>query len=150
MTIKKMRDNFPWIKDISIVLGMCAVLYLNLNYVTNAKFDTFVAANEIRMDAIQKTIASLDKSLALLQQNNNILQSLQSEVTRINKIQSELIHQNTIDATVNTEFYALLPRIFLLESELKQMDKLRLDVFLKDSAAVHAELEHRLKILEKK
>jgi len=150
MTINKIRNHFPWIKDIAMVFGMIAVLYLNLNYVTNSKFDAFVAANDVRLDAIQSTIISLDKSLALLQQNNIILTSLQLEVSRINKLQIEVIQQNIIDAAVNNEFHLLVPRVYSLENDVKQIEKLNLNIFLKESSAVHAEIDHRLKDLEKK
>lgn len=146
--IQKIRDNFSWIKDIAIVLGMCAVLYLNLNYVTNTKFEQFVNANEIRTDAIQSTITSLDKSLALLQQNNGILTTLQTDMLKMNAVLNDAVQQNKVDVKSDIEFHDTLPKIAIMEANLAQLMRLQLDAHIVNDAVKKSELDLRLKRVE--
>jgi len=147
--MKILKDNFGLVKDFTMVLGMCGVLYLNLNYVTNSKFDTFVVSNDTRLDAIQTTIVSLDKSLALLQQNNSILQTLQAEMAMVKTDLNIAMQQNKEDAVINLEFHKMTTELHKLEIEVSNLQTFNLTEHFKSQVSILSEIETRLRLLEK-
>jgi len=142
------KDNFNFVKDMAMVLGMCGVLYLNLNYVTNTKFESFVQANEGRMDGIQAAIASLDKSLALLQQNNTMLTTLQVNVANITTVLNDVVQQNKEDAAVSVEFHKLAEKVTIVDKTVAAISLTDLAQHIKDEMKQLNDIDTRLKIIE--
>jgi hypothetical protein len=122
--LKFIRDNFVWVKDVSIVLFMAAILYLNSHFVTIEKFEAYQHANDLAHQAIQTTLVSVDKTLALMQQNQTLLTDNQKQIT------------------INTA------KIVETDLRVKSLENLNVDDFMKESAINRKELDIRLKSLE--
>jgi hypothetical protein len=155
--MKSVKENFGWIKDLAMVFGMCGVLYLNLNYVTNSKFDTFVRATDARYEIVRSAIISIDKSLLLLQQNNKLMLDLQVDVKnlelkteQIRDIQNEIVVQQKEDLQVNTEFRNIATIVHKLESDLFQIKEEKLSQHITDNLKYLNELDFRVKLVENK
>jgi hypothetical protein len=123
--IKFLKDNFAWIKDIGIVVFMIFILYFNAHFVSLERFDAAMAANELAHDAIQTTLASVDKTLALLQQNNTMLTENEKQI----KVNTALL--TTLDVRV------------------KMLESMEPDKQIKANTIKTVELEGRVKVLEK-
>jgi len=148
--MKLIKENFAWVKDIVIVLGMCGVLYLNLNYVTTNKFDSFVASNDIKYNAIQAAIVSLDKSLALLQQNNKVLSDNQFQIAHMNDVLNDVVQQNKSDAALTKEFRDFMIKYTVTDNALSQLQSLDIGKHIKEEYQRSLDIEYRLKMLEGK
>jgi uncharacterized membrane protein len=83
--LKFIKDNFYWVKDIAIILFMVAVLYLNSHFVTVEQFKTSEAANLLAHTSIQTTLVSVDKTLALMQQNQTTLSEHEIQIKTLEK-----------------------------------------------------------------
>lgn len=66
--MKYLRENFVWIKDIVMVIGMIAVVWLNSHFVTIEKFEAYKKENDAAHVEIQKVLSGIDKTLALMNQ----------------------------------------------------------------------------------
>jgi hypothetical protein len=123
---KVFRENFGWIKDMSVVVFLIGILYLQSHFVTTEKFELYQKANDLAHQAIQITLVSVDKTLALMQQNNSVLVENEKALKMLTSKVSEL--------DTKTRYY----------------DSLEFDKFMQQSAVHRAELDTRLKSLEKK
>lgn len=148
--MKNIRENFGWIKDLVMVAGMCGVLYLNLNYVTNTKFDAFVKDSDARYETVQAAIVSIDKSLLLLQQNNKLLADLTIKVERIDNIQRDLVEQQKTDAAVNAEVRVLANKINQVDATVARFTSFDLATHFKEEYQKITDIEYRLKSVESK
>lgn len=155
--MKNIRDNFGWIKDIAIVCGMCAVLYLNLNYVTNTKFESFVKDTDARHESVQKAIISIDKSLMLLQQNNKIMLDMQTmdsalaaKIENVYDVQRGILAQQKLDMEVNIEFKTIANIVHKLESEILVLESSKISEHFSEYYKKLVDIEYRMKLLESK
>jgi hypothetical protein len=122
--IRYFRDNFSWIKDVVIVLGMVGVLYLNSHYITVDKFEAMKSANDSAHASIQTTLVSIDKTLALQAQNNALLVDAQ--------------HQIKVNTAKLTE----------VDLRVRNIEELGIASFMKESLVNRARLDVRLSALE--
>lgn len=120
----KLRDNFGWVKDVAIVFGMVGILYLNGHYVTTERFEAYQKGNDLAHQSIQTTLISVDKTLALMQRNNEQL---------IENEKSIQLHNS---------------RIAELDARIKAIESSDIDTFMKQSAIHRAQLEVRLSAVE--
>jgi hypothetical protein len=121
---KFLKDNFGWVKDIAIVIFIVLGLWANANFVSNERFESYQKAQDIKYQAIQVTLVSVDKTLALMQQNQTILIDNEKQIK------------------INT---AKLAEIELRTKYLEGFDLAR---HIINDAALEARLELRLKALE--
>jgi hypothetical protein len=123
--LKFVKDNFSWVKDVGIVLFLVMVVWANSHYVTIEKFDNYVKANnEIHLQ-VNSSIALIDKTLALMQQNQVVL------------------IENEKQISINTL------KIAEHERDIHQLQLLRLDAYIQSDVVKNAETELRLKSVEK-
>jgi len=148
--MKNIRENFGWIKDLVMVAGMCGVLYLNLNYVTNTKFDSFVKDTDARYETVQAAIVSIDKSLLLLQQNNKLLADLTIKVERIDNIQRDLVEQQKTDTAANAELHLLANKVATVDATVARFSAVDLSTHFKEEYQKITDIEYRLKAIESK
>lgn len=66
---KWMKENFTVVKDVVVVLFVVAVALLNSNFVTSERFEDYEKANALAHGSIQLTLVNVDKTLALMAQN---------------------------------------------------------------------------------
>ena len=118
------KDNFSWLKDLAIVSGMAALLYLNGHYVTIDKFDAYQKANDTAHIGIQVILTSVDKTLSLMGRNTEQLMANEKEI-RVHDI-----------------------KIAELDGRLKNIEIMNIDGFKNESAINRAQLDIRLKTLE--
>lgn len=123
--LKFIQTNFSWIKDVGIVIFLVIVMYANQHYVTRNDFDTYTKANELAHTAINTTLVNVDKTLALMQQNQTILVKNEEQIK------------------INTAFLAAI------DMRLKDVENLGIEVRLREKTVKLAEIELRLKVLEK-
>lgn len=123
--LKFIKSNFFWIKDIAIILFCLCVLYLNANYVTITQFRELEKSNFSQHEAIQLTLISVDKTLALMQQNQTILTEhdilLKSHDKWISSLDNKLKIIETLDLSsqVKVNTFKLLD----LEFRMKNFEK---------------------------
>lgn len=122
---KFIRDNFSWVKDIGIVFFLILVMWANSHYVTVDKFDAYVKSNNEVQGQVNSSLTLIDKTLALMQQNQVVL--IENE---------KQIGLNTI-------------KIAEHESIIRQLMQLHIDSYIQLDMVKHAELEIRLKNIEK-
>ena len=123
--LKLIKENFGWIKDIVIVIGIVGMLYLNQNFVTNSKFDAHVKSGEASLESVRVSLSTIDKTLALMQQNQSIL--IENE---------KQIGINTIKVAEH-------------ESLIRQLQQLHMEAYIQADSIKNAEMEIRLKNIEK-
>jgi hypothetical protein len=71
--INLLKNSLPWLKDIVLVIFVITTWYLNTAYVTTAKFDQFSKQNAAEHIVMTSTMVSMDKTLALMQQNTTAI-----------------------------------------------------------------------------
>jgi len=100
---KWMKENFAVVKDIVVVAFVLAVAVLNSHYVSVSKFEDYEKANALAHGGIQITLVNVDKTLALMAQNQasllehgaqikintGILTSLNMRVDRLDTLRLE-------------------------------------------------------------
>jgi hypothetical protein len=123
--LKFLKENFNWIKDIGIIIFLISIFVLNARYVTVERFEMSMKANELAHNAIQITLVSVDKTLALMQQNNTILIQNEKAIKDVNKLTTEM------------------------DLRLKLLENLGIEQRLKDKTLKILEIDLRLKLLEK-
>lgn len=142
------RNNFGWIKDIAMVIGMVGVLYLNSHFITIDKFDDSQTKNEMAHQGILTTLVSVDKTLALMANNQVEILEIKADMKIRTEQINELISQNRIDAAFNELFKDTSVKVATLETKLNGVDMNELNRFMKESAIQRAQLEVRLKAVE--
>jgi len=99
--IQVIKDNFSWMKDIAIVVGIAALLFLNARYVTIDKFEVSEKANQLAHASIQVTLVNIDKTLALQAQNQELLIAQQKQIvintTKINELDVRMRNVESYD-----------------------------------------------------
>ena len=123
--LKFIRDNFSWVKDVGIVFFLVLVVFANSNYVTNTKFESYVKSNHEIQLQVNNSLNLIDKTLALMQQNQIILVENEKQI-RVN--------------TTNIAEH---------DSQFRQLNALHLDQYIQNDLIKNAETEFRLKALEK-
>lgn len=122
--IKFIRDNFGWVKDVGIVIFLVLVMWANAHYVTVEKFEAYQKANDLAHAATSATLVSVDKTLALMQQNQELLVENQRDIKN------------------------LTTRVVAIESDVKLLDSLGIDNQIKTTSVKLIELDFRIKALE--
>lgn len=122
--IKFIRDNFGWVKDVGIVIFLVLVMWANAHYVTVEKFEAYQKANDLAHASTAATLVSVDKTLALMQQNQELLVENQRDIKN------------------------LTTRVVSIESDLKLLDSLGIANQLQTTSTKLIEMDFRIKSLE--
>ena len=122
--IKFIRENFGWVKDVGIVIFLVLVMWANAHYVTVEKFEAYQKANDLAHAATASTLVSVDKTLALMQQNQELLVENQRDIKNLSV------------------------RVVSLESDIKLLNALNIDAQIRTTSAKLIELDFRIKALE--
>ena len=145
---KFLKDNFSWVKDVAIVLFMVVVLYLNAHFVTIDKFEVYVKANDLAHEGIQVTLVSVDKTLALMQQNQASLvehdKQIKINTSRLADIEGRLKYS---DENAKMLVAAVI-KAAEVDTRLKTIEALEMDKHIKRDSERFIDYEIRLKMIE--
>lgn len=142
------KNNFSIVKDIILIIGIIGVMYLQGHYVTLEKFENNSKANVDAHQILIVTMASMDKTLALMGRNQSDISDLTSQVKIHTKLIDEAISQNKIDSEYNTLFKENSTRISEINGRLLNIESLNINKTLQECMVSRAQLDIRLKALE--
>jgi hypothetical protein len=146
--LKLVKENFGLIKDIGIILFMVIILYFNAHFVSLEKFEAAQEANRLAHQSIQTSLVSVDKTLALMQQNQAALIENEKQIKintgRLGDIEGKYKYFEEQIKTVSSIFQ----KSSEMDARIKILESLELDKYIKQNILKMADYEVRIKLLE--
>ena len=147
-TFTFIKNNFGWVKDLLVIIGLVGVMYLQSHYVTLEKFEASTKSNNDAHIALIATMTSMDKTLALMGRNQSDISDLTAQVKIHTSTLADVVGQNKIDAEYNNLFKESATKISDLNNRMSSIESLGLQLFMRDSLVNRAQLDVKLKSLE--
>jgi len=142
------RNNFSWVKDLAVILGIVGVMYLQGHYVTIEKFEAESKLNSEAHTTLIAALASMDKTMALLGRTQSDISDLSAQVKINTATLATVVQQNKVDAEYNDLFKNSATKLSEINVRVGNLESLNLQKFVQEQLVGAAQRDLRIKVLE--